>query len=110
MVSLVGGSDSVEDDIVVGDALVGAGVSVGDDVVAVEEEVVVVVDGEDDEVVEEEEDEEFSSAMQAQDRPDKPPAPIDGGDNETSADRRRTAVARGKQPEVDQPVRESFSN
>ena len=59
VVSVVGGSDSVEDDIVVGDALVGAGVSVGDDVVAVEEEVVVVVvDGEDDEVVEEEEEDE----------------------------------------------------
>ena len=57
VVSVVGGSDSVEDDIVVGDALVGAGVSVGDDVVAVEE-VVVVVDGEDDEVVEEEEEDE----------------------------------------------------
>ena len=57
VVSLVGGSDSVEDDIVVGDALVGAGVSVGDDVVAVEEEVV-VVDGGDDEVVEEEEEDE----------------------------------------------------
>ena len=58
VVSVVGGSGSVEDDIVVGDALVGAGVSVGDDVVAVEEEVVVVVDGEDDEVVEEEEEED----------------------------------------------------
>ena len=57
MVSLVGGSDGLEVDIVVGSALVGAGVSVGDDVVAVEEEVV-VVDGEDDEVVEEEEEEE----------------------------------------------------
>ena len=62
------------------------------------------------EMANEVEDEEFSSAMQAQDRPDKPPAPIDGGDNKTSADRRRTAVARGKQPEVDQPVLESFSN
>ena len=59
-------------------------------------------------MVNEEEDEEFSSAMQAQDRPDKPPAPIDGGDNETSADRRRTAVAHGKQPEVDQQYESPF--
>lgn len=57
------------------------------------------------EMVNEEEDEEFLSAMRAQDRPEEELAPITGGDNENSAEVGITAVARGKQRELNQLVR-----